>query len=346
MKKLFCFVLCLCMIGGMALSASAATDLFTVENPALISTEVPQESVEIATVDLTTGETTYSTITYTPELTLFSDGTVGKFHQGWFPEVSGDSLQDGGATTYSVIGSDERTKVTNTKNWPYSAICCFGTEYTNKDGELKESGGTAWMIGSNLAVTAAHCIYDRASGNDKSIIGFWPGKKGEGNGFFNSHNPFGNIAVTKIKYPVNYQTNSDVKYDWAVLVLAENIGDETGWFSYSFRQSYPTNQTYTITGYPFDDAVDKYYMYTASGIVCTGDADEHATTYYHEIDTESGQSGAPMYDSDYVVYGIHRGNSNPDDPDNPNYAVRITLEIHTCLERINEIEEITGSVYS
>ena len=181
---------------------------------------------------------------------------------------------------------------------------------------------------------------------------FWAEKKGEGNGWFNSHNPFGTTTVTNTKYPAKYKTERDDKdkYDWAVLTLADqDLGNETGWFSYGYRQSYPINQAFTITGYPEEDNandIEAYYMYTAGGVVCTGDPDEHATIYFHTIDTSPGQSGSPMYDSSYTVYGIHRGDSNINPNDNSaNKAVRITLEIFTCLERIEDISEITEGVY-
>ena len=45
---------------------------------------------------------------------------------------------------------------------------------------------------------------------------------------------------------------------------------------------------------------------------------------------------------DYVVYGIH---SRPNTNGSQNVAVRITMEVYTCIERIAEIPEINEEVF-
>ena len=72
----------------------------------------------------------------------------------------------------------------------------------------------------------------------------------------------------------------------------------------------------------------------------------HSTTttkLYYQMDTDHGQSGSPVFAADnYVVYGIH---SRPNSNETLNIAVRITMEVYTCLERITEIDQITGEVF-
>jgi len=45
------------------------------------------------------------------------------------------------------------------------------------------------------------------------------------------------------------------------------------------------------------------------------------------------------------IGNIHKGNADKYDDAAPNFAVRITLEIYTCLERIGEIGDISDEVY-
>ena len=193
MKKFLCVTLCFCMLlGGGALSIHA-----NVEQPpiSIIEEDAVEEIMEFVSVDNTTGEVKYETLSYTPEVKIMTNGSIGNIHQGYVPESVMAIESEGGITTRDIIGVDSRSKVTNTRNFPYSAICCFDYEYIDSKGNLVQSGGTAWMIGPNIAVTSAHCVYDRASGNHKNITAFWAGKKGEGNGWFNSHNPFGTTTV-------------------------------------------------------------------------------------------------------------------------------------------------------
>ena len=58
-------------------------------------------------------------------------------------------------------------------------------------------------------------------------------------------------------------------------------------------------------------------------------------------DAIDGQSGSPLYDADYCVYGIHRGPNSL----TKNEATRITREIYTCLDRIEEITYISEVVF-
>ena len=71
-------------------------------------------------------------------------------------EEDADSFAD----EKTVIGSDVRTRVNNTTKVPYRWTAYL--EATWKDGSV--TTGTAFMVGINSAVTAAHNVYNTNKG--------------------------------------------------------------------------------------------------------------------------------------------------------------------------------------
>lgn len=103
-----------------------------------------------------------------------------------------------------------------------------------------------------------------------------------------------------------------------------------------------------ITGYPGNNptyGTELYHQHTMSGTIepisgaNPGLREPYRLEYF--IDTDSGQSGSPVYSSNYISYGIVRG----EDVGYKGFATRITSQIYTCLERILEIPEINEGVY-
>lgn len=344
MKKLLSVFLSLCMIFGLALSVNASVDNIVADD--FIDTE--ENIVDIATKDLATGDITYSTIDCSePEATLYSNGTIGNYRPGWFPNMDDATSSEGdGASTCEVLGgSDERTLVSDTEIFPYSAICYIEAEWDELVDDPYQ--GTAWMLGPNLAVTSAHNIYVAGCGVADSVT-VWPGKCGR----WIWNNPFGSSDVDNIKYPVKYETVGTIGYDWAVLQLEEDLGNETGWFGFGwYADEYPVGEPITITGYPGPDEdypTEEFKQYTMSGVIDSIDrpdqAAEKRVSFRYTIDTGEGQSGSPVYSyrySQYIVYGIHRKY----DGYSYNYATRITNEIFVCLDRILEIPTISEEVF-
>lgn len=55
-----------------------------------------------------------------------------------------------------IIGPDDRVKITNTTNFPWSAMVRI-TKYFTED---KTGACSGWMLGPSTVVTAGHCVYD------------------------------------------------------------------------------------------------------------------------------------------------------------------------------------------
>lgn len=302
MRKFLSLFLCVCFVFGMSFSVSAATE----NTPNTINELVVSENSEvIVSKDMNSGTISYSTFDYAPASTTYTLGTRGEVSQGWFPDAS--TSETDGAFTHSVIGSDGRKKVSNTKAYPYSAICYIEIDWPDGSTGL----GTAWMIYSDIAITAGHCVYSSEHGGWAEKIKLWPGK--DGFGLWN--NPYGTTETTTLHAASQWTESEDGEHDWAVLELEDDIGNKTGWFGLGWTSADLTGTNVTISGYPGEH---RYYQYEMSDKITRCSTNK---LFYNVIDTSEGQSGSPIYTSDNIAYGIHCHGVNGN---NENSGTRIT----------------------
>ena len=158
----------------------------------------------------------------------------------------------------AIFGEDDRIKIDNTTVFPYCAIAYISINNASERG-------TAVMVDDNIAVTAAHCVVG------KDNVQVFPGRNG------NSH-PYGGTWATKYIWAGSdsYKGETDYEDDWAILVLEQDIGDDTGWFGVSNMAEYngytgAGGKPATITGYPislgYEQKDNLYYQYTDTGMI-------------------------------------------------------------------------------
>ena len=255
-------------------------------------------------------------------------------------------------TTKSVIEPDDRVKVDpNTE--PYCKILCLNLgRDTNGDG-ISDSWnlGTGFMVYKDLMLTAGHCMYNstgyvkemriyvKQSGSSLNSTYYYPAswvmsqayidnpndanydwcvvklqnELGPQTGWFGYGVANSEKAVTVSGYPDN---PNDANYDWCVVKLQNELGPQTGWFGYGVANS---EKAVTVSGYP-DNAEHRFNQYAASGTM-TVSSD---TRVSHNCDTEGGESGAPIYDSNYIAWGIHTHGGNS--------GVRINSYLYNLIE--------------
>ena len=186
-----------------------------------------------------------------------------------------------------IGGVDNRVPVSN----PSSKICYIEVVFPNG----KAYAGTAFMIYKNLALTAAHCVYNNSRGGFATTVNLYPGAT-------SSSIPYSAYA-TNILIENRWAASHDVDEDWALLTLNSNIGDITGWEGIAYSNDYEVaflNKMVRVTGYPGDLSRDQY----------THRSYVRATTdrrLAYEVDTDNGPSGAPVYDDPGYAIGIHNG---------------------------------------
>ena len=91
----------------------------------------------------------------------------------------------------------DSARVNNTTKVPYRWTAYL--EATWKDGSV--TTGTAFMVGINSAVTAAHNVYNTNKGGYAKKVLFWPGRNGNATPYSGSH-------VKKIYVPKIYKSEN------------------------------------------------------------------------------------------------------------------------------------------
>lgn len=259
--------------------------------------EQEADSVSLTTFNLSTDEETTFQV---------SSQDIGTILEEW---------EKNNTNSRAIIGtSDERTLITNTTSYPYSAI-----GFLNSIGSDNTSYyGTAFMVAPNVALTAAHCVYDS---NNLRMRRFEFSPARNGNIY-----PFGTATTvgtgSTVTIPSDYLTNPNAGNDWALIKFINNIGDDCSWLNlqvggYTYGSQ---GETFYVSGYPVHDPNDpKYipfrtefldnhaigYQFRDAGIILAMST-RHFT---HTIDTLPGQSGSPVYfydaNNQVKVIGIH-----------------------------------------
>lgn len=245
---------------------------------------------EVRVYDVDTETTSITTFSYSgnetadEELLEPSYGTVGQ--ESADPEEDADSFAD----EKSVIGSDVRTRVNNTTKVPYRWTAYL--EATWKDGSV--TTGTAFMVGINSAVTAAHNVYNTNKGGYAKKVLFWPGRNENATPYSGSH-------VKKIYVPKIYKSENQTAYDCAVLKTQNALGKTTGYFGIRKQAKDYGRIVVCIPGYPAEYSKQ---MWKAKGSI----AGSSQNLFSYKLSTSAGQSGSPItrvYYGQWYALGVH-----------------------------------------
>lgn len=299
MRKIVSLVMIICLlIGIMGISANATNN-----NASSLSVGVVEKDLETDVV---------SKLVYSRD--AFGQKTVSVLNR--WTDLVDNSSNDTTITPFStassllnlrsVIGSDGRTVVNNTQQFPYSAIVHleihFGTTTMR---------GTGFFIDDNVIATAGHCIYDDELGW-ATLITVRPGR----NGLLSI--PYGLATSKQLAVSTQWYESLDHDYDWGAFSIHSGIIGNPGWFRLSTVPDYSVINNAKISGYPAyvnSDTIPTYKQYEMNGTVNAYSQYRFAYT----IDTSGGQSGAPILDSNNIVIGIHTSGSN-----STNYGTRVT----------------------
>jgi glutamyl endopeptidase len=198
----------------------------------------------------------------------------------------------------SIIGTDDRIRVTNNKIYPWRCICSLlmtantGAQYI----------GTGWLVGPRIVLTAGHCVFMSDEGGWVTQIEVVPGRDGV-------DRPFGSAISRDFRSVSGWTQDNDSDYDYGAILLpaGNRFAEDLGWFGYASRaDDYLKNITLNLAGYPGDggkagsqvDGTQWYHSRTVKDVLVK------QITY--EIDTFGGQSGAPVWElaNDGSRYGV------------------------------------------
>jgi V8-like Glu-specific endopeptidase len=212
----------------------------------------------------------------------------------------------GGVKPNSIIGTDNRTKITATTSYPWRTVTKLIVTFPKGKG-----GCTGTIIAAKYVLTAGHCVHNKAYGGSAKKIEVIPGLNG-------TYKPYGSAFATKYRTYTNWTSSADKNHDFALLTLDRSIGNSTGTLGYASYSSV-NGLTGHIAGYPCDKGgLHLYYHY---GLISSSTSNRLS----YQIDTYGCQNGSGIYrivDGKRYVFGVHAygvGSSSP----NHNSGTRI-----------------------
>lgn len=212
--------------------------------------------------------------------------------------------------------TDDRVLVPNSAAVPWRCICHLIIKRANN----RFAFGTGWLAGPRIVVTAGHCIFDPDLGAAgwAAEVTVVPGRAGDSA-------PFGYQAGARLEVHPRFANQLDQAYDFGAVILPDSrLSNQVGWFGFGVFPDQDIRMSLVNTGgYPFDKPFGTAW-YNGGRI---SDLDEQYL--YYMLDTESGDSGSPVFrttdDGQRIVVAIHTGTKGL------NRGVRISPEISAQL---------------
>lgn len=197
-----------------------------------------------------------------------------------------------------IIGTDDRKIVVDINKNPYKSIV-FIKSYFNDRNYI---GGTGFMIDDYSVLTAAHVVTSEDKSIDiKKILVYA--------GYQNEVAKFGTARVIKTYVTPEWSQSHNRKYDMALLLLDKPLGKRIGKLNIIDKANH--NEAISTSGYPGIESKNIRIgnQYYSSGKLLK----ETDYRLYYDSDTEGGQSGSPVFNSNNDVIAIHtRGFTNRD----------------------------------
>lgn len=191
------------------------------------------------------------------------------------------------AQVNTIIGLDERKKITDTTEDPYESIVFLAS-----DGKALSGA----VIGKNTVLTAAHAV-NRIRNNPESNKNYViPGR--DGANYF-----YGKFKIKEVYIPQEYIDASNGDSDIAVLTIEPlngvSIGDVVPILPIKLTNSIDKGTELETVGYPQDKPWATMWMSKGSVV------GESINRVYYNMDTIGGQSGSPVYNINHEIVAVH-----------------------------------------
>lgn len=185
-----------------------------------------------------------------------------------------------------ISGVDNRRQISARPRYPLTAVAQL--LYRDRDGTLYSCSGSVIGSRSRTVLTAAHCVFDRASRSFYGGFTVTPGLYKSGR----RGKPFGSLKVAYADVKAEFRSMGSLAYDTGLLALTES--SPGGSLGVDYQCGYRSYRLATA-GYPVDKPEDTLWRHVVSTQqdVCSG--------YPYKaigFDVVSGQSGSPMYTRD------------------------------------------------
>lgn len=166
--------------------------------------------------------------------------------------------------------TNDLVQVSNPSSSPYNRI------------GITSSGGTAFLMGPNIALTAGHCVINSSSSYPRPFVSNIDIKFG-----FNGTNYYKKVNVTDVYILKLYYDEFSFANDWAICILDEYIGNELGFFGKCSGYDL-IGLNATFIGYPGGQQQRTQY-------ISTGEIVKNYPTFKMYAYGVSGFSGSPVF---------------------------------------------------
>ncbi len=224
--------------------------------------------------------------------------------------------------THSIIGRDDRIRVTDTTLYPYRAIVHLVIQFNGQE----VYGCTGALISKDTVFTAGHCVYNKKLGGWAKNVIVTPGRNG-------NQAPYLPYSWTKLYSVSGWTDDRDSEFDYGAIKLNGSPGDYTGWLGYrTTNVESPKGLLAVVPGYPCDKVGnEKYTMWTDYGPI-EGTSPRMLT---YRMDTYGCQSGAPVY-HEYSRTGVTIIATDTVGSSSLNSGNRVTDDVFNNLKKWSE----------
>jgi glutamyl endopeptidase len=210
-----------------------------------------------------------------------------------------EELQRGVPET--VFEPDGRSRVTDTRIYPFSAICSL----VIVNGQNERFYGTGFLAGPRLVLTAGHNVFFHGEGFMREIS-VAPGINGDRNA------PFGSTSATHFATVEAWVNDVDRQFDIGAIFLPNDLGTPAGFFAVSrLTDGTLKGLTATVAGYPHEPPDVSLPADATTSWMQAARLTVEPNRLLYTADTSIGQSGCPVIavfpdkPDKYHAIGIH-----------------------------------------
>lgn len=198
------------------------------------------------------------------------------------------------------------------------------------------SGGvaSASLVGNNVALTAAHCVWDAKT---KEKFANWVAYPGYNYGPYKINGVEIKSGWSKAYYSDLWMKdpNGPTAYDWAILVLEQNLGNNMLYLNVEAESvDSLNNSTVYVLGYPAYGSLDGQRLYKSGGTITK----VYTNNIAFSAPSGVGFSGGPVVRANGTVVGVYAGFTNNGaeytDHGEGSMGVRITSSMKNRIESL------------